>query len=45
MLAALEALAAGQTPEGLLPFATLREIVGFDAYDRERLRYSDDSEG
>jgi 2-methylisocitrate lyase-like PEP mutase family enzyme len=30
---ALAALAAGRSPEGLLPFSELREIVGFDAYD------------
>ena len=30
---ALAALAAGRTPEGLLPFSELRKIVGFDAYD------------
>jgi len=42
MSEALEALRRGETPEGLLPFETLRELVGFDAYDRERARYSDD---
>ena len=42
MSEALEALRRGETPEGLLPFETLRELVGFDAYDRERTRYSDD---
>jgi 2-methylisocitrate lyase-like PEP mutase family enzyme len=39
---ALEALARGETPDGLLPFEELRAIVGFDAYDRERARYSDE---
>ncbi len=42
MTEALEALRRGETPKGLLPFETLREVVGFDAYDRERGRYSDD---
>jgi 2-methylisocitrate lyase-like PEP mutase family enzyme len=42
MTEALEALRQGRTPERLLPFEALREVVGFDAYDRERDRYSDD---
>jgi len=42
MVEALEALRRGDAPNGLLPFETLREVVGFDAYDRERDRYSDD---
>jgi 2-methylisocitrate lyase-like PEP mutase family enzyme len=42
MTEALEALRQGQAPDGLLPFESLREVVGFDAYDRERARYSDD---
>ncbi len=42
MTEALEALRRGETPKGLLPFETLRAVVGFDAYDRERGRYSDD---
>jgi len=42
MSEALEALRRGETPPGLLPFETLREVVGFDDYDRERERYSDD---
>jgi 2-methylisocitrate lyase-like PEP mutase family enzyme len=36
---ALEALGAGETPEALTPFDALRELVGFDDYDRERGRY------
>jgi 2-methylisocitrate lyase-like PEP mutase family enzyme len=36
---ALAALAAGTTPDGLLSFEALREIVGFDAYDAESQRY------
>jgi 2-methylisocitrate lyase-like PEP mutase family enzyme len=39
---ALDALRDGRTPDGLMGFAELREIVGFDDYDRERQRYSDD---
>jgi 2-methylisocitrate lyase-like PEP mutase family enzyme len=41
---ALAALAAGETPAGLLPFAELRERVGFDAYDAEQARYAEESE-
>ncbi len=36
---ALAALAQGTTPEALVPFAELREIVGFDAYDAALDRY------
>ena len=43
MMEALEALRRGETPAGLLPFESLRELVGFDDYDRERRRYSDDT--
>jgi 2-methylisocitrate lyase-like PEP mutase family enzyme len=39
---ALAALARGETPAGLLPFAELREIVGFAAYDAEQARYAED---
>ena len=39
MREALAALAEGRSPEGLLPFAQLRELVGFDAYDAEASRY------
>ena len=42
MTEALEALRRGQTPERLLPFESLREVLGFDEYDRERERYSED---
>jgi 2-methylisocitrate lyase-like PEP mutase family enzyme len=37
---ALAALRAEREPAGLLPFAELRERVGFPAYDAERLRYA-----
>jgi 2-methylisocitrate lyase-like PEP mutase family enzyme len=37
---ALVALARGETPGGLLAFEQLREVVGFDAYERERVRYA-----
>jgi 2-methylisocitrate lyase-like PEP mutase family enzyme len=37
---ALLALGRGETPKGLLPFAELREVVGFDTYDREQARYA-----
>ncbi|MGH0036835.1 MAG: isocitrate lyase/PEP mutase family protein [Myxococcota bacterium] len=43
MREALADLAAGREVGGLLDFAELREIVGFDAYDRERLRYDPDT--
>ena len=42
MQAALEALAAGRSPDDLLSFESLREIVGFPAYDAEASRYRDD---
>jgi 2-methylisocitrate lyase-like PEP mutase family enzyme len=38
MQEALAALAAGRSPSALLPFAELREIVGFDAYDASLAR-------
>ena len=38
---ALDALRRGVEPERLLPFDSLRELVGFDEYDRERTRYAD----
>ncbi|HVN38271.1 MAG TPA: isocitrate lyase/PEP mutase family protein [Myxococcota bacterium] len=41
---ALESLARGETPAGLLPFGELRELVGFDAYDAEQARYAEDVE-
>ncbi|MGH0028621.1 MAG: isocitrate lyase/PEP mutase family protein [Myxococcota bacterium] len=37
---ALAALGQGETPKGLLPFAELREVVGFDDYEREMARYA-----
>jgi 2-methylisocitrate lyase-like PEP mutase family enzyme len=37
---ALAALAAGRSPDSLLDFERLREIVGFPAYDEEASRYS-----
>ena len=42
---ALAALSRGETPQGLLPFAELRELVGFDAYDAEQARYAEEGEG
>ena len=36
---ALAALGGGATPERLLPFETLREVVGFPDYDTEQARY------
>ena len=42
MNAALADLAAGRSPEGLLPFAELREIVGFDAYEASLARLTRD---
>jgi 2-methylisocitrate lyase-like PEP mutase family enzyme len=38
---ALDALKDGRTPEGLLDFAELRRLVGFDAYYETESRYSD----
>jgi len=38
---ALSALEAGEPPRGLIDFAQLREIVGFDDYDAELARYKD----
>jgi 2-methylisocitrate lyase-like PEP mutase family enzyme len=35
MRSALDALGQGRTPSGLTDFASLREIVGFSAYERE----------
>jgi len=37
---ALAALGAGRTPDALLDFESLREIVGFPAYDEEASRYA-----
>lgn len=36
---ALASLSEGQTPSGLMSFARLRQIVGFDSYDAEAARY------
>lgn len=44
MQGALEALSQGREPEGLLPFAELRELVGFDSYDRAQARYASEEE-
>jgi 2-methylisocitrate lyase-like PEP mutase family enzyme len=44
MQQALASLGRGETPPGILPFAELREIVGFDAYDAEQARYAEESE-
>ncbi len=40
---ALVALRDGHLPEGMISFPELRQIVGFDDYDRDRKRYSDDA--
>ncbi len=39
MREALESLRSGSHPDHLEPFEALRELVGFDAYDRDRARY------
>ncbi|MET0014235.1 MAG: isocitrate lyase/PEP mutase family protein [Sedimenticola sp.] len=39
MQSALEALRMGETPESMLTFPQLREIVGFNRYDEELKRY------
>lgn len=39
---ALAALGRGETPEALLPFATLREVVGFPEYEAELEKLSKD---
>jgi len=41
MQEALGALKAGESPEGLLDFAQLRDLVGFDDYDAGLARYKD----
>lgn len=43
MQRALADLAAGRSPEGLLEFASLRELVGFNAYDTLLRQAGDDS--
>jgi 2-methylisocitrate lyase-like PEP mutase family enzyme len=42
MQQALVDLERGVTPPGILPFAELREVVGFDAYDLEQARYAEE---
>ena len=39
---ALVSLGDGETPERLVDFADLREIVGFGAYEHEQARYRED---
>ncbi len=39
---ALAALGKGETPQGLMSFAQLRETVGFDDYDAEQQRYDEE---
>jgi hypothetical protein len=41
MQRALDALNRGERPAEVMPFAELRALVGFDAYDAERLRYAE----
>jgi len=41
---ALLALGRGEAPKGLLPFAELREVVGFETYDREQARYASEEQ-
>ncbi len=42
MTEALAALKSGRPPDGLMAFADLRRLVGFEAYDREAARYADE---
>jgi len=42
MLDALSSMAGGDRPERLLDFEHLRELVGFDEYDRQSARYVED---
>jgi len=39
MMEALESMHRGESPDGLLDFASLREVVGFSEYDAEAARY------
>lgn len=39
MMEALDALRRGETPQGLLDFAELRAVIGFDAYDQTLAHY------
>jgi 2-methylisocitrate lyase-like PEP mutase family enzyme len=41
---ALEALRGGRHPEGGVPFDELRQLLGFEAYDRELSRYAEGEE-
>jgi 2-methylisocitrate lyase-like PEP mutase family enzyme len=41
MQRALDALRRGEPAADLLPFSELRAVVGFDAYDAERVRYAE----
>ena len=41
---ALQFLHCGETPPGLMSFAQLREIVGFNSYDAEAARYAQPAE-
>jgi 2-methylisocitrate lyase-like PEP mutase family enzyme len=43
MIESLEALKSGRPPDGLMGFAELRRLVGFEAYDRDAARYPDDA--
>jgi 2-methylisocitrate lyase-like PEP mutase family enzyme len=40
MRRALEAIGRGEPVPGLMPFSELRELVGFDDYDRDAARYA-----
>jgi len=42
MIESLEALRSGRPPDGLMDFAELRRLVGFEAYDRDAAHYADD---
>ena len=44
MREALADLAAGRTPERRVSFAAMRELVGFDDYDRLLAAYADPGE-
>ncbi len=42
MIESLEDLKSGRPPDGLMDFAELRRLVGFEAYDRDAAHYADD---
>ncbi len=44
MLDALASMASGEAPKRLLEFGRLRELVGFDDYDRHSQRYAPDKD-